>query len=142
LYNKAKTTLVAYPSAKDSIIIPNGVTTIGRGAFGGCASLTGINIPNGVTSIGNNAFAACTSLASITIPNSVTTIDNYAFTSCTSLISVTFATGSNITDTNFGVNAFPQGSNGSGGNTLKNAYNTEKAGTYTRQEGGDTWTKE
>jgi hypothetical protein len=61
---------------------------------------------------------------------------------CTGLTSVTFATGSNIADGSFGSNASPEGSNGGGGNTLKTAYSTGKAGTYTRPANGSTWTKQ
>jgi len=39
------------------------------------------------------------------------------------------------------VTAFPEGSTGSGGNTLKAAYATGKAGTYTRAANGNTWSK-
>ena len=60
-------------------IIPNSVTSIGRGAFKGCTSLTSINIPNSVTSIGSAAFYNCVGLTSVTIPNSVTRIDDEAF---------------------------------------------------------------
>jgi len=60
---------------------------------------------------------------------------------CTKLNSVTFATGSNITDASFGSEVFPEGTKGDGGNTLKTAYKTGKAGTYTRAANGSTWTK-
>jgi hypothetical protein len=119
LYNKAKTLLHTYPAGKIGAFI----------------------IPTGVTSFGENAFAWCEGLTSVTIPNSVTSIGSYAFSTCTSLTSVTFETGSNITSGNFGSNAFPEGSEGYGGDTLKTAYNTGKAGTYTRAANGSTWTK-
>ena len=45
--------------------------------------------PEGVTSIGNGAFSGCSSLTSVTIPSSVTSIDNYAFFDCTGLTTVT-----------------------------------------------------
>jgi len=51
-----------------SIIIPDGVTCIGKGAFSDCDSLTSIIIPDSVTSIGEWAFYGCTSLESIIIP--------------------------------------------------------------------------
>ena len=62
-----------------SIPIPNTVKSIGEYAFGYCSSLTSITIPNSVTSIGNEAFYECSNLASIIIPNSVTSIGEYVF---------------------------------------------------------------
>ena len=72
-----------------SVTIPNSVTSICRSAFFDCTSLTSVTIPNSVTSIGIGAFDYCTSLTSITIPNSVTSICRSAFSDCTSLTSVT-----------------------------------------------------
>ena len=68
--------------------IPDSVTEIGKGAFGGCESLTSINIPNSVTEIGERAFWLCVSLTSINIPNSVTKIGEGAFEGCVSLTSI------------------------------------------------------
>ena len=76
-------------SSLTSITIPNSVTSIGSSAFSGCSSLTSITIPNGVTSIGEYAFEDCYSLTSITIPNSVTSIGRGAFNRCSSLTSIT-----------------------------------------------------
>jgi hypothetical protein len=60
-----------------SVVIPNGVTTIGSGAFTS-GYLTSVVIPNSVTTINQSAFAY-NQLTSVTIPNSVTTIDQSAF---------------------------------------------------------------
>ena len=72
-----------------SVVIEDGVTTIGDYAFRGCTGLTSISIPNSVTSIGQYAFRDCTGLTSVTIPASVTTIGSWAFENCTGLTSVT-----------------------------------------------------
>ena len=72
-----------------SITIPSSVTSIGEGTFSGCLSLTSITIPNGVTSIGNGAFGGCRSLTSITIPSSVASIGDDAFRDCRSLTTIT-----------------------------------------------------
>ena len=72
-----------------SIVIEDGVTSIGDYAFPFCTSLTSVTIPDTVTVIGHGAFRDCTSLTSVTIPNSVTSIGIYAFFNCSSLTSVT-----------------------------------------------------
>ena len=76
-------------SGLTSITIPNSVTSIGRDAFYGCSDLTSVTIPNSVTSIGNSTFWGCSGLTSVTIPNSVTSIENSAFSGCSGLTSVT-----------------------------------------------------
>ena len=88
-----------------TVIIKNGVTSIGDGAFLGCKGLAdekgfvivrnvlydyvgkdvNVTIPNSVTSIRESAFSGCTSLTAITIPDSVTSIGNGAFYECTGL---------------------------------------------------------
>ena len=72
-----------------SITIPNSVTRIGEGAFGGCRGLTSVTIPNSVTTIGRSAFSGCTGLTSVTIGNSVTSIEDATFYDCSGLTSVT-----------------------------------------------------
>ena len=82
--------LVAFaPAGITEFTIPDGVTTIGWGAFSSCDSLKSVTIPNSVTTIGDWAFYSCDSLKSVTIPNNVTTIGEAAFNFCSSLTSVT-----------------------------------------------------
>ena len=64
------------------------VTSIGGGAFEGCAGLTNITLPDTITSIGDGAFKCCTGLVSISIPGSVTKIGYAAFSGCTGFTSV------------------------------------------------------
>ena len=89
-------------SSIKSVIIENGVTSIGYQTFYDCRSLTSVTIGKSVTSIGVGAFEDCTSLTSITIPNSVTNIGNFAFSHCLSLTSATI--GNSVTS--IGVYAF------------------------------------
>ena len=77
----------------ESIMIPDGVTSIGNYAFSSCFGLTSITIPDGVSSIGKSAFEGCESLAFLTIPNSVMSIGGSAFKDCTCLSSITIPDG-------------------------------------------------
>jgi hypothetical protein len=69
----------SYSFPLTSVTIPQGVTTVGFGAFDGCSSLTSVTIPDGVTTIGGYAFYGCSSLTSVTIPEGVTTIGDFSF---------------------------------------------------------------
>ena len=75
----------SYLSNIKTVIIDNGVTSIGWNAFSGCKNLTSINIAGSVKYIGESAFSGCTSLRSITIPNGVECIGPTAFWGCSSL---------------------------------------------------------
>ena len=68
-----------------SVVIPNGVTSIGDYAFAGCGRIESVTIPDSVTSIGKEAFSYCEGLKTIDIPNSVTSIGEDAFECCTGL---------------------------------------------------------
>lgn len=73
LFNKNKTEIVIYPSAKEGkYVIPNTVTAIGENSFRECRKLSDLVIPDSVTAIGAYAFYDCTSLLNVTIPKSVT----------------------------------------------------------------------
>ena len=63
-----------------SVVIENGVTSIGDRAFYGCVNLSSVTISSSVTSIGEYAFYDCR-LASVTIPSRVTSIGSNAFDS-------------------------------------------------------------
>ena len=77
----------------EAVVIENGVTRIGNGAFRNCNSLTSVTIPDSVTSIGGFAFESCRSLESITIPDSVTRIGWQTFYDCSSLESAAIGGG-------------------------------------------------
>ncbi|MCC8073975.1 MAG: leucine-rich repeat domain-containing protein [Clostridiales bacterium] len=94
-------------TALTSVSLPSTLTTIkggtlGYGAFAECTALTSIELPSNLTTIGAMAFKGCTALTSITFPDSLTSLGEYAFQDCSSLTSVTYGTG--LTST--GVGAF------------------------------------
>ena len=77
-------------SSLTSVIIGNGVTSIGANAFKNCSNLNLIDIPDSVTIIGDSALYGCSKLSTINIPESVTSIGKDAFDGCSSLASVTY----------------------------------------------------
>lgn len=130
-----------------SIIIEEGVTSVGRSAFEGCSGVTSVTLPDtlenigawsfsqcamseivfpeGLTGIGGSAFNHCPNLESVVIPEGVKTVD--CFAQCGNLKSVTLPASC----TRIGANAFygcvnleniiiPSGVTAVGGNAFYN----------------------
>lgn len=72
-----------------SVTIPESVTKIGSGAFKRCQSLKQIQLPKGIKSIESSTFQYCYSLTDIVIPDTVTSIGDYAFEYCCAMESIT-----------------------------------------------------
>ena len=77
--------LTKYVGPGGDVTVPEGVTSIGDGAFRCCSRLTSITLPDSVTSIGGEAFSGCSSLTSITLPDGVTSIGDKTFKACKKL---------------------------------------------------------
>lgn len=77
-----------YKDQIKSVVVEEGVTTIGARAFDDCSQLTSISIPDSVRWIESGAFYECTGLTSIDIPDSVEGIRSLAFRGCTGLTSI------------------------------------------------------
>ncbi len=75
------------------INIASTVTSIGDYAFKNAPKIDNVVLPEGLTSLGDSAFYACTSLSSIEIPAALWTIKPYTFKNCTALAEVTFHEG-------------------------------------------------
>jgi len=119
-----------------AVVIPdtyNGKPVIALATLGNAPGITSVTIPNSVTKINTNAFLNDTGIKSITIPASVATIEAGAFGNCTNLTSVTF-NGSNIN--------LATGTQRSFDGDLDAKFRAGGAGTYTRQAGSNTWTKQ
>ena len=87
-YNYNNRPWESYEDSIKSVVIRNGVTSIGSYAFYDCNNLISVTIGNSVTTIGSYAFNSCGNLTSVTIGNSVTSIGSNAFSSCYDLESV------------------------------------------------------
>ncbi len=77
-----------YRSSITSVMIEDGVTSIGYGAFSNCSSLISISLPDSLKSIGDSAFNICSSLTSISLPAGLTTIGDSAFSHCDNLSAI------------------------------------------------------
>ena len=86
-----------------SIVISEGVTSVGKYAFYGCSNATSVQISSTVTSIGQYAFQNCSKLATVKFGTSTTykcnidTIQSSAFSSC-SAVTYVYCYGSSTTD--------------------------------------------
>jgi uncharacterized repeat protein (TIGR02543 family) len=80
-------------SCTGAVLIPEGVISIGNGAFQQASSLTSINLPSTLTSIGDYAFESAGKLESLTIPASVQSIGVEAFQRTRSLKSINIPEG-------------------------------------------------
>ena len=76
-----------------SVVIGDGVTTVGGYAFQDCVNLASVTIPSTVRSIQNLAFYNCKSLGSVLLPEGLTGISRMAFSNCVSLRAVTIPQG-------------------------------------------------
>ena len=88
--------------ALESLTLPDGLLSIGSGAFESCEMLQTLCIPDTVTSISNYAFDYCTGLESVTLPKDLLTIGEWAFCTCENLTSITIPAKT----TTIGVSAF------------------------------------
>lgn len=75
-----------------TVVIEDGITKLGRGAFTSCTGMVSVSLPDGITFIDDYAFADCSALPKITIPSSVKEIGISAFSDCENLTQVTLPT--------------------------------------------------
>ena len=74
--------LIRYSGDLKQVIIPEGVTEIGKNAFNNNRVIERVTLPDTVTKIGDCAFMDCRLLRRINIPDGVTTIGDKAFLRC------------------------------------------------------------
>jgi hypothetical protein len=77
----------------ERIVIPESIYAIGRRAFNSCKKITSITMPYSVTVIEERAFMYCDGLTNVVLPNNITSIDEWAFAHCVSLTNITIPQG-------------------------------------------------
>ncbi len=87
-----KTKVISYGAFREcvltTVILPEGLLTVGTHAFLRCKSLKQVTIPDSVTHIGNYAFSTCEALESVVLGSGITEISDRMFARCSSLTSV------------------------------------------------------
>lgn len=104
------------------VVLPEGITSIGRGAFKNNLQLREISLPSSLRTIGESAFSSCSQLERIVIPDRVEEIPSSAFMRCLNLKEVVFPRNlRTIGDYAFAV---------TGMTALELPYGLETVGTY------------
>ena len=67
------------------VTVPEGIETIGEGAFRDCKSLETVHLPESLRTVGSAAFVRCGNLKSISLPKRIRTVAKNAFLDCPSL---------------------------------------------------------
>ena len=82
--------LYAFAGSKvTEVILPDGITNLPEGIFGGCESLTHVVLPRSLETMDGYAFQG-TAVTRIVIPENVNTVNSCAFAGCTGLREVIF----------------------------------------------------
>lgn len=77
--------LLRYTGREEELQVPEGIHTVGEGAFKGCVSLRKVVLPAGLYYIMGDAFKGCRKLEEVVIPDGVRAIGRYAFHRCHAL---------------------------------------------------------
>jgi len=87
LMDKDKSLLIRYPRIKpgSTYEIPSTITTLGQLCFVWCDLLTEINVPENVTKIEMGAFGGCVNLTTVRLPSSLEKVPGQTFFKCMGL---------------------------------------------------------
>lgn len=91
--SEGRATLVSYIGNKTDVIVPShyegaSVVAVADRAFENQTRLSSVVLPEGVETVGWFAFSGCVALSSVTLPDSVRSISYGAFLNCNSAITI------------------------------------------------------
>lgn len=69
-----------------TVVLPNGIMTIGQYAFSGCNELVDIVLPNSIEMLGHRAFENCIKLTYFNIPDSMKALQEGIFCGCKNIV--------------------------------------------------------
>ena len=97
LFNKAEKKLICYPAGRpgESYEIPQGIETIGQGAFFG-SQLKEIIIPDSVKCFEEQVFNSCSLLETVNLPDELINIKSNPFYNCNSQIKVILSENNSV----------------------------------------------
>ncbi len=89
----------AYIDQTTSLVISEGVASVGSNAFAGADWLASVSFPSTLTSVGKDTFAGCERLERLVLPASLDSIGAGAFSGCSRLVSVTLSSSPSVLGT-------------------------------------------
>lgn len=78
----------SYTEYLEYVELPDTLETVGRSVFENCNSLKEVTLPKNLSYIGKYMFESCENLKSVSIPDSIKTIGQDAFKNCDNLTSI------------------------------------------------------
>ena len=103
-FNDGSKLLIAYSGNEENVIVPEGISAIGKDAFAGNDKIVSVTLPTTLEVIGDRAFINCSKLTSINLPSALKVIGESAFNECRMLSGIVLPDGL----TTIGRNAFWQ----------------------------------
>ena len=90
LFRRSDRSLLRYPEGLSEPLyyVPDGILSIGPGAFKECRSLNEVVLPEGVVSVGELAFDACEALERVLLPDTIENIGSSPFFECPRLVEI------------------------------------------------------
>lgn len=89
-FNVNTTPWYGYRGAIRTVIIGEGITTVGRCSFHTCRAIVSITLPESLETLVEYAFYNCPYVTSVKIPEKVTRIEIFAFRKCKRLVKAEF----------------------------------------------------
>ncbi|MBO4572739.1 MAG: leucine-rich repeat protein [Clostridia bacterium] len=90
---EAGTAYFTYMYNLESVVVPEGMTTLPSYMFDGCTALTSVTLPSTLETFNSYTFRGCTALETVTLPEGVKTLGANMFLNCTALTSVNIPVG-------------------------------------------------